>query len=284
MNKTFKVVFNKARGALMVANEVTSSVQKKGVKTVVAIAVATACGAAAAATSYDNGIVANSGEVTEGSASEAVSITITGDTNSKAVLASNKSTLTLQGQTITINAPGTGVRAEGNATVKLGTTDTNLIDITDGSIGIIAREGHVEVTGKTLKVTSSASEAFGLHAQNNTQNETAPQGAASLTVTTDETIVTNEKGLGLSAFSNGQLTINSNLSVTAINAIDVRGYSTTNINTDGEHTTKLIGDVVFETPNTSTDSQGSGNLIDANVNVVLSGQDSYWTSVPKICM
>lgn len=42
MNKTFKVVFNRARGVLMVANEITSSVQKKGTKTVVAAAVATA--------------------------------------------------------------------------------------------------------------------------------------------------------------------------------------------------------------------------------------------------
>ena len=39
MNSTFKVVFNKARGALMVVNEVTSSVQVKGTKTVVAAAV-----------------------------------------------------------------------------------------------------------------------------------------------------------------------------------------------------------------------------------------------------
>ena len=42
MNNTYKVVFNKARGVLMVANEITSSVQKKGTKTVVAAAVATA--------------------------------------------------------------------------------------------------------------------------------------------------------------------------------------------------------------------------------------------------
>ena len=32
MNRTFKVVFNKARGALMVANEATSSVQKSSTK------------------------------------------------------------------------------------------------------------------------------------------------------------------------------------------------------------------------------------------------------------
>lgn len=36
MNSTFKVVWNKARGALMVVNEATSAVQAKGTKTVVA--------------------------------------------------------------------------------------------------------------------------------------------------------------------------------------------------------------------------------------------------------
>lgn len=40
MNKSFKVVFNKARGALMVVNEITSCVQAKGTKTVIAAAVA----------------------------------------------------------------------------------------------------------------------------------------------------------------------------------------------------------------------------------------------------
>ena len=54
MNKSFKVVFNKARGALMVVNEVTSSVQAKGTKTVIAAAVATmvAGGAVAAETQW----------------------------------------------------------------------------------------------------------------------------------------------------------------------------------------------------------------------------------------
>ena len=42
MNRTFKVVYNKARGALMVANEATSSVKKKGTKKVLAAAVAMA--------------------------------------------------------------------------------------------------------------------------------------------------------------------------------------------------------------------------------------------------
>lgn len=62
MNSTFKVVFNKARGALMVVNEATSSVQAKGTKTVIAAAVAAlmAGGAMAGDLTYDS-IVENEG-------------------------------------------------------------------------------------------------------------------------------------------------------------------------------------------------------------------------------
>ena len=53
MNKSFKVVFSKARSALMVVNEATSSIQAKGTKTVIAAAAAAmiAGGAVAATTS-----------------------------------------------------------------------------------------------------------------------------------------------------------------------------------------------------------------------------------------
>ena len=55
MNSTFKVVFNKARGALMVVNEATHSIQSKGTKTVVATAVASllSMGGAAVAAQAD---------------------------------------------------------------------------------------------------------------------------------------------------------------------------------------------------------------------------------------
>lgn len=49
MNKSYKVVFSKARGALMVVNEATSSVQAKGAKTVIAVAAALVAGSAMAA-------------------------------------------------------------------------------------------------------------------------------------------------------------------------------------------------------------------------------------------
>ena len=54
MNKTYKVVFNKARGALMAANEITSSVQKKGTKTVIVTAVVSALAMISAGANADN--------------------------------------------------------------------------------------------------------------------------------------------------------------------------------------------------------------------------------------
>lgn len=49
MNKTYKVIFSKVRGALMVCNEITSSVQKKGIQLVVATAGLVAMAGASAA-------------------------------------------------------------------------------------------------------------------------------------------------------------------------------------------------------------------------------------------
>lgn len=68
MNKSFKVVFNKARGALMVVNEVTSCVQAKGTKTVIAAAVAALAAGVAGATeipALPEGVTPDTEEVTD---------------------------------------------------------------------------------------------------------------------------------------------------------------------------------------------------------------------------
>ena len=78
---------------------------------------------------------------------------------------------------------------------------------------------------------------------------------------------------GLIAFSEGKLDINGNLVVNVKNnAIDTRGNAIININTDGKHTTVLNGDIVFETPYTD-----SGSVINSNININLSGEESSWT-------
>ena len=55
MNKSFKVVFSKARSALMVVNEATSSIQTKGTKTVIAAAAAAMIAGGAVAAQPDEG-------------------------------------------------------------------------------------------------------------------------------------------------------------------------------------------------------------------------------------
>lgn len=60
MNKSFKVVFSKARSALMVVNEATSSIQAKGTKTVIAVAAAMVAGGACAAQWVDSPVKGNS--------------------------------------------------------------------------------------------------------------------------------------------------------------------------------------------------------------------------------
>ena len=90
-----------------------------------------------------------------------------------------------------------------------------------------------------------------------------------------ENININAKNYGLIAFSGSELNVNGNLVVNVVNAknaIDTRGNAIININTDGKHTTVLNGDIVFETPYT-----GSGSIINSNVNINLSGEESSWT-------
>ena len=66
MNKSFKVVFSKARSALMVVNEATSSIQAKGTKTVIAAAAAAMiAGGAVAATTSTTVIVNGDRELTK---------------------------------------------------------------------------------------------------------------------------------------------------------------------------------------------------------------------------
>ena len=89
MNRNFKVVFSKARGALMVVNEATSSVQAKGTKTVIAAAVAAlslGAGVASAAPA--------TGTVTSGTATVEGSFTITNDASAAGGLSADKVAVT----------------------------------------------------------------------------------------------------------------------------------------------------------------------------------------------
>ena len=207
------------------------------------------------------------------------------------VYAANRDIINLTGSEITINAEQfnpelteiRGAWARDNSTISLGKSDSIVSVNAKGNkvmaLTAIGTNSKLKVNADSLfvNVESTSKDGYGIHAQNNTQDIDAPNTAASVNITANN-IVVNSNALGISAFSNGQMNVNGNLVVNAKNAIDTRGNATININTDGQqHTTVLNGDIVFETPYTPEDTQNSGNLINSNVNINLSGEESSWT-------
>lgn len=193
-------------------------------------------------------------------------------------------TLKVSGASITTGS----VYLQNNDTVSIGTASTDTVTIKGGEdhAGISAynltgdktKGPQVTVTGKTINISTDNTEADGwgiIELQNGTQEEMAPSGATHVTITGDTINLTSPE-LGIVNYSNGQLDINGDTTITAPIALSVRGNSTTNINTDGKHSTVINGDIQFETPATSSNSHNSGNLINANVNLNLSGEDSVW--------
>lgn len=206
------------------------------------------------------------------------------------VYAADSDIINLTGSEITINAEQfnpelteiRGAWSRDNSTISLGKSDSIVsVNVKGNSVMALTAIGtnsKLEVNADSLfvNVESTSKDGYGIHAQNKTQDIDAPDTAASVNITANN-IVVNSNALGISAFSNGQMNVNGNLVVNAKNAIDTRGNATININTDGKHTTVLNGDIVFETPYSKEDTQNSGNRINSNVDINLSGEESSWT-------
>lgn len=160
----------------------------------------------------------------------------------------------------------------GNSVIEINAND-NGGNVAMG-VHVLGKNSKFDVNAKSFTLNSDGT--FALHVQSNTQDKKADPNSASANIQADN-IVINGANLGISAHSNGQINIKGNLTVNAINAIDTRGNATININADGKHTTVLNGDIVFETPYTTSKPQNSGNRINSNVNINLSGEESSWT-------
>ncbi len=179
---------------------------------------------------------------------------------------------TVLGSDITVTSDTSEtIRASNNGVVNLGDSNTKTIDLTGPDTGLLALTGG-QINVQTEKLMISGGD-YGIWAQNNTQTEIAPDGASSITINATDTVI-NADASGIVAFSNGQIEINGNLTVNASNVLDVRGYSTININQSGTGTVVLNGDIFFETPGSN---YNSGSIIDATVNLILTGENSSWT-------
>ena len=165
-----------------------------------------------------------------------------------------------------------------NNIINITAKDVSISASSKGAIGVFSEwsGSSIHIKGDSVSVPATGEDARALQVQNNTQLGDAPANASRVAIDADNITVTSDH-IGIASWSHGQMNINGNLTVNAKNALDVRGHSTTNINTDGKHSTVLNGDIVFETPATPQNSHSSGKYIDANVNVNLTGKDSSWT-------
>ena len=170
MNKSFKVVFSKARSALMVVNEATSSIQAKGTKTVIAAAAAAmiAGGAVAAQpeTGGANDVYIGTGVVHSltGGATTSKGNQIWDTDTSAWITAQQNAELVAASKVILDGTLNVGVKlAEGSATDTSATLtiasleSTGVVNVTAGnaasSVAATAKiitEGNADLTGGQL--------------------------------------------------------------------------------------------------------------------------------------
>ena len=197
----------------------------------------------------------------------------------RAIWLTTNQTGNIKAQNLTVeSALGRAIQASGGADINIEATGDTVVNAEQGDVGIwaLGKGSSLSIKTGTLTLNMGESSTFGIHVQNSSQTPEAPADTASVKIEAD-TITVNGGNIGLSAYSNGKLDVTGDLTVTAKHAIEARGNSTLNINQDGKHKTVLVGDIVFGTPATSDNAQNSGNLIDAYVNVNLTGKDSMWT-------
>lgn len=195
----------------------------------------------------------------------------------RAIWLTTNQTGTIKGQNLVVDSEfGRGIQAGDGAKINIDVAGDTVVSA-KGEVGLFAvgAGSSLSIKTGTLTLNMDESSTFGIHVQNNSQTPEAPGNTAFVKVEAD-TITINGGEIGVSAYSNGKIDLTGDLTVTAKHAIEARGNSTININQDGKHKTVLTGDIVFGTPATSDDSQNSGNLIDADVNVNLVGTDSVW--------
>ena len=190
------------------------------------------------------------------------------------------SQVNIQGAKINVAAEGgqkaRGLYAQDQNEIIVGNAGSDIQISAKGedAAGIIAIEhGSVALNGQNAVIDVDGSKySTGIHVQNN--DMTDETNRATVNVNTENTKI--NAVTALSAMSHSVLNVNSNLVTNGKNAILTRGNSDVNINTDGQHTTQLNGDIVF-----NYDGGTSGTGIDSNVNVNLNGEGSSWTGNAK---
>ena len=206
MNKSFKVVFSKARSALMVVNEATSSIQAKGTKTVIAAAAAAMIAGGAVAAQPETG-AANMVYIGTGVTHSLVGTTTTSkgnqiwDTTTSAWIAAQENAELDQTSVILDGTLNVGVKlgsaADTSATLAIASLNsTGVVNVTAGNAASsaaataqITTTGNADLIGGQLNFLANPNaptKAAATSADGRTQAKT--YGALSLESTGDVTL------------------------------------------------------------------------------------------------
>ena len=268
MNKSFKVVFSKARSALMVVNEATSSVQAKGTKTVIA---------AAAAAMIAGGAMATTTTVTNVNLVAGSSISLVVDATD-----ASKTTTTISGITVDTGTDEAQKNLAWDAT-KYNLTEIATVKATGGSF-------VVDATGYTgsadLNMTKGAVTGTDAIFTVKANNKAAATFTGSSEITLDKAVIelSAHNGLGSAAAKGATvtahtITLNSgSLTTSATSTADAdasgRGVATLNASsgamTLGSVATYVGGTTVVDKP-----AQAFDITSDADTTVSASGALTY---------
>ena len=159
--------------------------------------------------------------------------------------------------------------------VSIGNLDSEVSITSKGTASVVAvkvnnPDGSVSIKAANLEISAVSSESQGvaLMATSNTQTEVRPENSASITIDADHTHI-SANSVGISANSNSTVNVHGGLRIDAPVAIEARGHSLVDIG--GEGPVAINGNVSF-----ATAAKDSGNVLDADIRLNLTGADSVW--------
>ncbi len=244
--------------------------------------------------------VSNGGSLTIGSAATAeVNLTSNLKGTSYGIFAEsdlNPNEVTLHGKRINITSNGeqssAGILANSNSSLNIGDANSSNITIksvnsatTGGdtySYGVwvsndpkYTNAGSVTLSGNSVDIyAEGVGDVAGVFVATNRLDA---DKNASLSIEADQIKIEavskddSKPSIGVAAMSDGAVQLVGNTVISADHALLARGDASIEVNKDGTHSTQITGDVVFD-----YDDETSGTAVNANVDVTLTGADSYW--------
>ena len=207
------------------------------------------------------------------------------------VVAENGGTLKVIAPTIDITSNTEDVVSAVGGTIEIGdssTTNVNIINnnLSKGYAGIFAlstkpdhKPSFVDVTAQgQILIKADVGVWTQQRSQKSPDSDEYPVEHSTVNLTASSVDI-QASGHALIAYSNSEINILGNATISAPTLISTRGLSIVNINVNNPSATTILkGNIGFETDKIEgVNGSPSGELIDSFVNINLNGKDSSWT-------